>query len=86
MIIINRKEHTIPWSVIQTEYLTLIHHTKPAMAQHQIRLLMREKGITVPITDTKSIKVSGENIKFECVNGKTVKKSYVISFSYEEWI
>ena len=47
---------------------------------------MREKGITVPITDTKSIKVSCENIKFECVYGKTVKKSYVISFSYEEWI
>ena len=86
VIIITRKEHIIVKSVILTGYLTLTNSTILKMAQQQVRLLMRKKGMTVPISNTKSIKVCDENIKLECVYGKTVKKSYVISFTYEEWI
>ena len=46
---------------------------------------MRKKGMSLSISNNKSIKVSSDKIKIECVYGKKVKKSYVISLTYDEW-
>ena len=56
------------------------------MAQRQIELHMKEKGITTPIAVGKIITVSGNRIRLDIEYGKKVKQVYSMTFTHEEWL
>ena len=56
------------------------------MAQRQIELHMKEKGITTSIAVGKSISVSGNRVRLDIEYGKDVKRVYSMTFTHEEWL
>ena len=56
------------------------------MAQRQIELHMKEKGITTPIAVGKNITVSGNRIRLDIEYEKNVKRVCSMTFTHEEWL